>query len=304
MAQTVSSALSAAITFKTTRKVLENLRSELFWADPGLAERGERLGNGFDTLLFTNVPELTLSTTPISEGIAPTPRALTMGTVTISTSQYAGSVSISDVAKAVSPIPIVETGAERLSFEAKRVIDQVTRDVIAGGGTPFYADAVANRAALAAANKADVADLKRLSKTMSKAGIPRFSDGWYHLMCSPEVALDISNDAAFTESYKYVDNTPLLKNEVGRIAGFRVQEVANAPTFSSTVTVAASIAVGAIHGWGAGEIQSLSTHHVAPGGDHADLLALDELMGWKVMFGVGVLSNARYYRLESAFTAL
>ena len=308
MATTESAALSAAITFKTQKKVLENLRADLFWADPSMAESGEALGDGFDTLLFTNVPDLTPSTTPLTEGVTPTPRALTMGTVTISTEQYGGAVSVTDVAKRKSPIALIDIGSERLTRDSKVVIDQITRDVIAGGGTVAYANAVAGantaRADLAATDIATVVDLKRLAWTMFKASIPRHSDNSYHLSVSAEVAHDLGNDTNFIEAYKYQDNTPLLKNEIGQIAGFRIQEVVNAPTFTSTTTVHASIATGATKGWGAGELSSLETFHVSPGGDHGDLLAQIELMGWKVDFGVGVLSNGYYFRYESAATAL
>ena len=84
--------------------------------------------------------------------------------------------------------------------------------------------------------------------------------------------------------------------------GFRIMEVVNAPTASSTVTVYLSIATGAINGWGAGDLQTLTTYHVAPGGDHTDPLAQEELLGWKVSFGVAVLNNSYYFRAETAAT--
>jgi N4-gp56 family major capsid protein len=306
MATTESAALSAAITFKTQKKVLENLRDELFWADPSMAESGESLGDGFDTLLFTNVPDLTPSTTPLTEGVTPTARALTMGTVTISTEQYGGSVSVTDVAKNKSPIPLINIGSERLTRESKEVVDQITRDVIAGGGTQMFATtaAASARADLEADDKITVADMNKLAWRMFKAGIPRHSDGFYHLAVSAEVAYDISQNTDFKTANTYVNVDKLLRNEIGTIAGFRVQEVVNAPTFASDVTVHASIATGAIKGWGAGELESLKTYHVAPGGDHGDLLAQIELMGWKVDFGVGVLSNDYYFRYESAASSL
>lgn len=62
--------------------------------------------------------------------------------------------------------------------------------------------------------------------------------------------------------------------------GFRIMEVVNAPTVSSTVTVYLSIATGAINGWGAGDLQTLTTYHVAPGGDHTDPLAQEELSSY------------------------
>ena len=62
--------------------------------------------------------------------------------------------------------------------------------------------------------------------------------------------------------------------------------------------------MGDIKGWGAGELQSLSVHHVAPGGDHSDLLAQSELMGFKVNFGIAVLNNGYYFKYESAASDL
>lgn len=303
MAQTLSTALSAAITFKTQKKVLENLRAELFFADPAMAEQGE-FDAGTDAILFTNVPDISLSTTPLTEGTAPTTRALTMGTVTIDTEQYGGSLSITDVAKAKSPIQIVEIGSERLTRESKQVIDQITRDAIAGGGTVVYAGTGnAARADIASTDLATVADLRKLAWRMFKNSIPRHADGFYHLAVSPEVAYDLSGDTDFKAANTYVNVDNLLRNEIGTIAGFRVQEVVNAPTFASTETVHASIATGAVKGWGAGELTSLQTFHEAPGG-HDDLLQQEELLGWKVNFGVAVLSNSYYMRYESAATAL
>jgi N4-gp56 family major capsid protein len=302
-AQTLSTAFSAAIRHTTQKKVLANLRHDLVFADEAYAEQGE-FDSGSDTILFTNVPDLGYSTTPLTEGVRPAKRALSMGTVTIDTDQYGDLVSITDVAKVKSPLEVVNIGTERLSRQSKQVIDEITRDAIAGGGTAFLADAVANRAALGSGNKADVADLKKLAWTMFKNSIPRFEDGFYRLFVSPEVAYDLGNDTAFIDAFKYVDNTPLIKNEIGKIAGFRVMEVVNAPTFSSSVTVHASLAVGAVKGWGAGELQTLDTYHVAPGGDHSDPLAQEELLGWKIMFGVAVLSNSYYMRYESAASSL
>ena len=303
MSQTLSSAIAAAVTFKTQKNVLQNLRSDLFFANPDMAESGE-FDAGHDTLLFTNVPDLAVNTTPLTEGDAPTPKALTMGTVTVDTEQYGDVVSITDVAKVKSPVELVSIGTERLSRQSRESIDQITRDVIAGGGTAVYSATNTSRSDIASGDKATVADLNKLAWRMFKAGIPRFSDGFYHLAVSAEVAYDLSQDTDFQNANTYVNVDRLLRAEVGTIAGFRVQEVVNAPTFSSTVTVHASIAMGAIKGWGAGELQTLETAHIPPGGDHSDPLGQEELLGWKVNFGVAVLSNSYYMRYESSASDL
>lgn len=306
MAQTTASVIAAAVTFKVQKAVLANLRAELVYADAAYAENGDFDG-GHDTLTFVNVPDLPINTTALTEGAPPTPRALSMGTVTVTTTQYGDLVSITDIAKVKSPFEIVQIGTERVSRQAKESIDKISRDVVAAGGTPFYADAVANRAALAAGNKADAADLRRLRATMFKNKIPPFADGYYRLMIAPEVGFDLRSDTAvggWVDVNKYATPETLLRGELGRMEGFRIMEVVNAPTFASTVTVFASLALGAIKGWGAGELQTLQTYHIAPGGDHKDPLAQEELIGWKVHFGLAVLSNSFYYRLESAATAL
>lgn len=284
--------------------VLKNLRANLVYAGEQYAAQGD-FDMGTDTLMWVDVPDLAINTTPLTEGTRPDKKALTLGTVTASTTQYGDLVSITDIAKVKSPIEIVPIAVERLSRQARESLDQINRDAIAAGGTVMYAG-TGNlaRADLASTDLVTVAFLRKAKATMFLNNIPTFEDGMYQLLVSPNVGLDIRADADFIDAVKYVNNRPLLRGEIGEIAGFRVIEVVNAPVFTSTTDVHASIALGAQKGWGAGELQSLQTFHVAPGGDHTDPLAQEELVGWKVMFGVAVLDNSFYYRLESAATAL
>ncbi len=309
MAQTLSSALSAAITFKVQAAVLQNLRASLVYADPSLAQGGQ-FDPGTDSLMWVDVPDLAINITALTEGTKPTAKALTMGTVTLSTVQYGDLVSITDIAKLLSPVQIVSIGSEHLSRQAAESLDQVARDEIASGGTMFVSSlTVTTRAALTniAGDKLHVegvGGLNALRAKMFANKIPMPEDGYYRLYVSPGQALDLRQDTNFKNAYQYVDNTPLIKGEVGKIAGFKVIEVANAPTVASGITVNIAIAVGAIKGWGAGSLQSMSVYHVSPGGDHADPLAQEELLGWKCMWGVAVLRNSFYFRVESAATAV
>lgn len=307
-AQTLSSAFSAAITHKVQSQVLENLRASLVYADPQYAMAGQ-FDEGTDALMWVSIPDLAINTTALTEGTRPDKRALTMNTVTLSTVQYGDLVAITDIAKLLAPVEIVPIGSEHITRQAQESLDKVARDEIASGGTVKYANASAG----ANAARADLAstdtlqpdrDLNLLRAQMFAGKIPVFADGFYRLFVSPGQALDLRSHVDFKEAYKYVDNTPLIRGEIGQIAGFRVIEVVNAPTFASTTTVHAAIAVGNIKGWGAGELQSMRVYHVAPGGDHTDPLAQEELLGWKCMWGVAVLDNDFYFRLESAATAV
>lgn len=312
-AQFSSSALSAAITFKVQKKVLENLRAELVFADQAYAEQGDFMP-GFDTLKFVSVPDLSFTgtTTPLTEGTRPDKRSMSISTVSVSTDQYGDLISITDIAKVKSPLEITAIASERLSRVAAQAIDKITRDVVAAGGTPFYAtesngDANTTRAGLSSTAKLKAADLRKLRATMYKNSIPTFGDGYYRLWISPEQGYDLRNDTntgAFIDVNKYATPETLLRGELGRMEGFRIMEVVNTATFASTATVHAGIALGNIKGWGAGELQTLKTYYVAPGGDHQDPLGQEELIGFKVNFGCAVLSNSYYYRVESAATSL
>lgn len=304
MAQTNTTALSSILTFEVQKRVLENLRPQLMYAQRDMAEQGT-FDSGTNQLKFVFVPDLAINTTALTEGgPAPTPKALSITPATVSTTQYGDLVSITDVAKVVSPIALVETASERVSRQAAASIDQIVRDVIAAGGTAFYANAVANRAALAAGDKLDSADLRRLRANMFKANISPFADGFYRIIVTAEQGYDLRNDGTTNGNWvdvnKYSQPETVLRGELGRLEGFRVMEATNGPTFASTVTVHAAIATGAQKGWGWGDLQTLSIHHVLAGGDHTDPLAQEELLGWKIMFGVGVLDSERYRRVESA----
>lgn len=303
-----SSALSAAITFKVQKRVLENLRASLVFADKRFAEQGE-FDPGFDMITFVNVPDLAINTTPLTEGTRPDKRSLTIGTVSVASDQYGDLVAITDIAKKKSPIEIVDIATERLSRQAQESLDQISRDVIAAGGTAKYCATNTSRSDIASSDYAVAADLRKLKTIMFKNKIRPMEDGYYRLWVHPYVEYDLRADTStggFLDVKKYTDGLAedIIRGEVGRMEGFRIMSIVNAPTFASTTTVYASIALGNKKGWGVGDLQTLETYHVAPGGDHTDPLAQEELVGWKVAFGVAVLSNGYYYRFESAATTV
>ena len=305
--QTLSSALADAVTFTVQGNVLENLRAALVYADPAYAMHGT-FDPGTDTLMWVSVPDLSVADTPLTEGARPFKGALTLSTVTCSTAQYGNLLAITDVAKVVSPVELTGIASEHLSRQAQETLDQISRDAIAAGGTAYYSSV--DHTTRATLDSSDVlavqgvGGLDMLKATMFANKIPEFADGFYRLFVSPGQAYDLSQDADFIEAYKYVDNMPLIRGEIGMISGFRVIKVVNAPTFTSSVTVHAAIAVGAVQGWGAGSLQSLEVFHIAPGGDHTDPLAQEELIGWKIMWGVAVLDNSFFYRVESYATSI
>jgi len=311
---TTAAAFQAAVQRSIQSKTLENLRDELTWANPSLAEQG-RFDNASDMLTFLKFPDLSATTplTPLTEGVPPTARSISMTTVNVSTDQYGDIVNISDIAKVKAPRDVVSIAAERTGRVAKEVMDTITRDNIFLGGTPFYAGDATTRATLddstAGANFLKGASLILLRSKMKAANVPLGEGGFYKLYLSINQAHDLRSDTTATTSWaeisKYTSKVSEIdRGEIGSLHGFRIIEADTAPTFSSTKTVYAGLALGGIKGWGAGELQSFQTYHVTPGGDHGDVLGQVEAVGWKVNFGVAPLNNGYYFRVESTATVL
>lgn len=309
MASTQSSAFSAAVQQTVQSKVLQNLRDQLVWANPRWAEEGTFNAQS-DTITFMSVPDLTYTgfLTPLTEGTRPTPQAISLNTVTIATSQYGGIVGLTDVAKLKGPKGIESVATERITRVGKQVIDRVSRDAIFLGGTPFFVNTETTRAGLDSDDLVIGSDIQKLYSTMRKNLVPMFDDNSYMLFVSEEVAYDIkkdtTDDTGWLDIQKYTNITPIVNGEIGKFHGFRIVPTTTNPTVASTVTVHLSLAVGNVKGWGAGNLQTFRTYHQAPGGDHDDVLEQEELMGWKVMFGVATLNNDYYYRMESTASTL
>ena len=307
MAQTASSALSSLVTFDVQQQALKNLRVSLVYANRDWSEQGS-LMPGTDTARFAFMPDMSIAATPLTEGTTPTAVALTFTNVDVTVAQYGNLVDITDVAKVKSPLAIIAEASDRVSRNAQDTIDQITRDAIATGGTAFYEGGAANRAALASGNTMKGSDLRKLYFTMRKNKIPQDAQGHYTLILGAEQGFDLKADTTASSgiipTLAYTTPGIVREGEIEAFEGFRIIIAQNPPTFSSTVTVTAGFAFGPVHGWGVADLQSLNVYHVAAGGDHNDPLAQHELLGWKIMFGVAVLANNRFYRLESATTAL
>lgn len=311
MANTTASAFQSAITFTVQDQVLENLRDTLLWANPAWAEQG-RFDEASDLLTFLSFPDLSSTTpqTPLTEGSPPTARAITMDTVTVSTDQYGDLVNITDLAKVKGPADVVQIASERVTRTAREVMDTISRDNIFTGGTAFYQAGDTTRAGLASTDLLTGADLIRLRSTMKSNNIPLPMDGLYRLILSINQTYDLMKETTASQGFipisQYTESRvgAVFAGEIGTFHGFRIIESDTAPTFSSTTTVYAGVALGDIRGWGAGELQTFNAYHIAPGGDHSDPLAQLEKVGWKVNFGVAPLNNSYYMRVETAATAL
>lgn len=300
--ETTSAILGPVLSFRLQSKVLENLRDSYTYANKAWAEMGTFVP-GADIIKWASVPDLAADTTPLTEGTAPTAVALSVDSVSLDSAQYGGLVKLTDLAKLKSPFDVMRIASERLADKQRKTVDQLVRDEVAAGGTPKYANDATSRATVGTNDTVSAATLRKLSAQMTKANIERFADGYFRLVCSPEVEYDLRADTAtggFIDVHKYTTPETIIRGEVGRMEAFRIIVADTAPTVNNgTVDVHLSLGLGKLPGWGWGDLQRLRTYYTAPGGQ-SDPLHQNELVGYKMDFGTAILDNARFMRLESA----
>jgi len=300
------------------KRLEEELRARLVHLTPGHYAHGQ-FQPGTNKLRYVAYRDLSVVTgtpspgTPpwLTEGVPPTPETLAITYDEITASQAGRTVAITDVALTQSPHDLVSVAANRIAFNAASTIDLFVAEALGAGTVVTYPGVVASRVTIGTTNVMTGALIKSVVAKLKTAKVPTFPDGYYHAYIHPNVVFDLQSDTAvggWMDANKYTDNEPLLTGEVGRYAGVRFLETPAALTFptggAGGIPVYSTIVLGP-EAYAFGDMQTLRTYYVSPGGDHTDPLAQSATIGWKAMFGVALLDSngARYRRIETASAA-
>jgi N4-gp56 family major capsid protein len=271
------------VTTLVLRMVAENLRKRTFWLDEGAWLKGSLIP-GTNLIRYVAYGDLPTTTQALTEAVPPT--------------------AISDLALRMSPHDLMGIAAERVAFNALATLDRAvgesTRDYITAPVQLLPAGR-ANRAAIVQ-NSSDylIGDLVRDAVTsLRAANIPTFPDGYYHGIIHPFVARDLMEEAGTAgqwldiRKYGGPDAETMLTGEIGRYFGVRFMETNNSTYIGASGAASAHIFRTVIYGPGYfafGDLQSIESYMVRPGGDHSDPLAQKAIVGWKANWGTKILA--------------
>jgi N4-gp56 family major capsid protein len=273
------------VTALVERTVLENLRVACRWLIPGAYMPG-RLVPGTNLIRHIAYGDLSVKDPIVAtEGRPPETEPITIGYAEYGVQQRVRLVEVTDVALALNPHELMSVAAERVAWDALRTVDKsVATAIMAGTGIPLT---VAGTGVVAA-------DVRRWVARMKTANIPTFPDGYYVAMIHPAVAYDLQSDTnlgGWIEASKYADPSRLLTGEIGRMYGVRFVE-----TTVGTVNVGATDTYNTVvfgpDYFAFGDLQSIETYMVRPGGDHADPAAQSAIVGYKGMWGAKTIEVA------------
>ncbi len=270
------------VTALVKQEILENLRPNARWLVPGAYIPGKLIA-GTNLIRHISYGDLPEQDSIIAvEGTPPEEEPLTIGYHEYSVTQKGRLVGVTDVAMGLSPHELMSVAAERVGFDAVMTVDRSIAATVA-------AEAANGLTLTLAGATLTAADIRRWVTDMKTALIPTFADGFYVAMVHPDVIYDLQSDASiggWIEASKYGNPDQLMTGEIGRMYGVRFIETTVGTTDSNGQFT--TVLFGPEY-FAFGDMGSIESYMVRPGGDHSDPLAQKGLVGYKGMWGASTV---------------
>ena len=258
--------------------------------------------NGGNKIEFRKFASLPKALTPLTEGVTPDGKSLSVSKVEAEVSQYGDYVVYSDILDLTAIDPVVTEGVKVIGNQAGLTLDTVTRNVLQTGTNVFYcskADGteVTSREALDNTCKLTAKEVKKVAAFLKKVNAPKIN-GDYVAIIHPFVAYDLQNDKEWIESHKYATPENIYEGELGKIGGVRFVESSEAKVYEGGVF--GCIFLGA-NAYGVTEIEGggLKTIIKQLGSSGvADALDQRASIGWKAIKTAEILLEPYIIRVE------
>ena len=247
--------------------------------------------NGGKTIEFRKFSSLPKATTPITEGVTPDGKSLTVTAITATVAQYGDYITQSDVLELTSLDNTILEATKLLGKQAGLTLDTIVRDKIhSENKSIFYASKpdgteVDSRAGLEFTCQLTVKEIQAAVAFLRGQNAPTIG-GKYVAIIHPYVAYDLMRDPEWIDAHKYANPTNLYEGEIGEIAGVRfvqtteakVYENSNGAIFSTLIFGEGAYGVTEISGGG---LQTIVKQKGSAG--TADPLDQRSSVGWKAI---------------------
>ena len=185
--------------------------------------------NGGKTIEFRKFAPLAKATTPLTEGVTPDGKSLSVSTITATVNQYGDYITQSDVLELTSLDNTILEATKLLGRQAGLTLDTIVRNVLNSGtnvtfcpkvGTNGAETAVTMRKNLDATSQLTVKVIQQVVAKLRGQNAPTIG-GKYVAIIHPYVAYDLMRDPEWIDAHKYANPTNLYEGEIGEIAGVR-----------------------------------------------------------------------------------
>ena len=259
--------------------------------------------NGGKKIEFRKFASLPKATQPLTEGITPDGRTLSVTSIDATVAQYGDYIVQSDVLELTSIDNTIVEATKILGRQAGLTLDTITRNVMQSGLNYMYCPKedgteINSREALDNTCKLTVDVINRAVAIMKKNNAPKIN-GDYICILHPFVAYDLMSDERWIDAHKYAQPENLYTGEIGKIGGVRFVESSEAKVYEGGVFGTLLIADGA---YGVTEITGggLTTIIKQKGSaGTADPLDQRSSIGWKAIKTAEILVDPYLMRIES-----
>lgn len=273
--------------------------------------------NGGKTIEFRQFDPLPKSMVPLTEGVTPDGRKISVRAKTADVEQYGDYVPYTDVIDLTAIDPMVLEITRLIADQAARTLDSITRDAIAAGTQVNYVNNRLSRATLTTSDKIDVDTIVRAATLLKRGNTPKIGGTDYVGIIHPDVAYDLMRDPEFIEWQKYTTSDKLFKGEIGKLGGVRFVETTEAKIWNDNTCPVKSAASGdnpatyySVYSTLIVGANAYATTKVTGGGlqqiikpiGYADPLNQKGTIGWKAMKVSEILVDAYMVRIESLST--
>lgn len=263
--------------------------------------------NGGKTIEFRKFAPLAKATAPLTEGVTPDGKSLSVSTITAEVAQYGDFVTQTDVLELTSLDNTILEATKLLGRQAGLTLDTIVRNVLQSGTNVTYcpkigADgsetAVTSRAALDDTCQLTVDVIQQVVAKLRAQNAPTIG-GKYVAIIHPYVAYDIMRDKEWIEAHKYTNATPLYEGEIGEIAGVRFVQTTEAKIYEGGVFGSLFLGDGAygVTEITGGGLQTIVKQKGSAG--TADPLDQRSSVGWKAIKTAELLIPNYIVRVES-----
>jgi N4-gp56 family major capsid protein len=272
-----------------------------------------------------------VATSPLIEGVTPSGNTIANQDYTATLAQYGDFVTITDVIMDTHTDSVLQATTDILGEQAALTVETLRFNVLKAGTNVFYANSVANRAAVVATIAK--ADQRRVTTALNRQNAKKISqvvastadfntksvEAAYMAVCHPDLESDIRNIDGFKPVADYGPHTTPFEGEIGSIEQVRyLCSTVIAPwadaggakgamrSTSGTNADVYPILYFARDAFGIVPLKgksSMTPMVVNPKPAPGDPLAQRGTVGWKLWTTTVILQEAFMARLECAATA-
>ena len=305
---TTDSGLSAENKTFYDRTLLESAKPNLIHSQFG--QKRPIPKNGGKKIEFRRYGALPKALTPLTEGVTPDGRKLTVTSIEAEVHQYGDYVALSDVLDLTAIDNNVLEATKAIGNQAGLTLDTITRNILQAGTNVQYCPkvgasgttAVTSRADIDATCKLTVDEIKKAVATLKANNVPKIS-GSYVAIIHPYAAYDLMSDPAWEDMHKYTSAENMYEGEIGRIAGVRFVESSEALIVktSTNPAVFCTLVLGE-NAYGITEVTGGGLKTIIKqlgSAGTADPLDQRSTVGWKAMQTAEILQQNYMIRIES-----